>query len=173
LITTYINKKEIVMKKLVLFLSVLTLTLGQVSAQAGSHGMTTKLLPSTQAVMNSVVNDPDLMVITGRIRDAETQLPITDAKINFDKFGDELVNAAIDKDGNYALAINKKEVGEQIRVIFKIEGYQRYTAKAVRCDKPFVDLDLSLWPEDSKQTSTANMKYTLSDDPFNTLVIKF
>ena len=157
------------MKKLVLFLVGLTLGLGQLSAQTAQ----TKLLPNTQAVMNSVINHPDLMVITGRITDAETKLPITDAKINFDKFGDELVNAAIDKDGNYALAINKKEVGDQIRVIFKIEGYQRYTAKSIRCDKPFVDLDLNLWPDDSKEASTASIKYIFKDDPFNTLVVKF
>ena len=161
------------MKKLVLFLLGLTLVIGQVSAQCGSHGKTSKLLPSTQAVINSVVNNPNMIVITGSIRDAETSLPITDAKINFDKFGDELVNAAIDKDGNYALAINKKEVGDQIRVIFKIEGYQRYIAKSIRCDKPFVDLDLNLWPDDSKQASTASIKYVFKDDPFNTLVVKF
>jgi len=160
------------MKKLMLFLAVLTFTLGQLTAQA-ANPKTTKLLPSTQAVINSVVNHPDMMVITGRIMDAETSLPITDAKINFDKFGDELVNAAIDKDGNYALAISKKEVGDQIRVIFKIEGYQRYTAKSIRCDKPFVDLDLNLWPDDSKEASTASIKYIFKDDPFNTLVVKF
>ena len=160
------------MKRLVLFFAGLTLIVSQLSAQEVQF-KTTKLLPTTQAVMNSVVNHPDLMVITGRIMDAETQLPITDAKINFDKFGDELVNAAIDKDGNYALAINKKEVGDQIRIIFKIEGYERYIAKAVKCDKPFVDLDLNLWPDGSKQASNANIKYTLSSDPLNTLVIKF
>ena len=160
------------MKRLVLFFTALALAAGQLSAQS-SQAKQTRLLSSTQAVMNSVVNHPDLMVITGRIMDAETKLPITDAKINFDKFGDELVNASIDKDGNYALAINKKEVGDQIRVIFKIEGYQRYIAKAVKCDKPIVDLDLNLSPDDSKQSSNAIIKYTLSDDPYNTLVIKF
>lgn len=160
------------MKNLVLFLVCLTLAVGQVSAQA-EQVKQTKLLSSTQAVINSVVNHPDLMVITGRITDAETQLPITDAKINFDKFGDELVHAAIDKEGNYALAINKKEVGEQIRIIFKIEGYKSYTAKAVKCNKTFVDLDLNLWPDASRQASNANIKYTVNDDPFSTLVIKF
>ncbi len=159
------------MKRLVLFFLGLTIVSAQLSAQSVSK--TEKLLPSTQAVMNSVVNHPDLMVITGRIIDAETRLPITDAKINFDKFGDELVNAAIDKEGNYALAINKNEIGDQIKVIFKIEGYQRYIAKAIKCNKPIVDVDLSLWPDDNKQPSTANVKYTLSDDPFNMLVIKF
>jgi len=160
------------MRKLVVFLSALCLAIGGLSAQE-AQAKPVKLLPSTQAVMNSVINHPELMIITGRIVDAETQLPITDAKINFDKFGDELVHAAIDKDGNYALSINTKEVGDQIRVIFKIEGYQRYIAKSIKCDKQYVDLDLNLWPENYKQASTANIKYTLSDDPFNTLVIKF
>jgi len=160
------------MKKLVLFMVVLSLAAGQLSAQT-DQTKPTRLLPSTQAVMNSVVNHPDLMVITGRITDAETQLPITDAKINFDKFGDELIHAAIDKEGNYALAISRTEVGEQIRIIFKIEGYKSYVAKSIRCDKTFVDLDLNLFPDACKQASNANIKYTLNDDPFNTLVIKF
>ena len=159
------------MKNLILLLLGLILTTGQLSAQSAPKSV--KLLSTTQAVMNSVINHPELMVITGKITDAETQLPITDAKINFDKFGDELVNAAIDKDGNYALAINKAEIGDQIRVIFKIEGYQRYIAKSIKCDKPIVDLDLNLYPDNSTQASSAQIRYTLSDDPNNTLVIKF
>ena len=160
------------MRSLVLFLLALTITAGQLSAQSAAP-KSAKLLSSTQAVMNTVLHNPDLMIITGKIMDAKTQLPITDAKINFDKFGEELVNASIDNQGNYALAINKKEIGDQIRVIFKIEGYQRYIAKSVRCDKSIVDLDLELFPDDSKQASNAHIVYTLSDDPSNTMVIKF
>lgn len=160
------------MRSLVLFLLGLTLASGQLSAQSTAP-KSEKLLSSTQAVMNSVLHNPDLMIITGKIMDAKTQLPITDAKINFDKFGDELVNASIDNQGNYALAINKKEIGDQIRIIFKIDGYQRYIAKSVKCDKAIVDLDLDLYPDESKQASNAHIVYTLSDDPNNTLVIKF
>jgi hypothetical protein len=160
------------MKNVFQILVVIGLMAGSITANAVTP-MTAKLLPSTQAVINTVVNHPDLMVITGKIVDADTYQPITDAKINFDKFGDELVNAAIDKDGNYALAVSKKEVGEQVRVIFKIEGYQKYIAKAVKTSASVVDLDLYLRPDDSKDVSTARVKYALSDDPFNTLVIKF
>ena len=161
------------MKKFIVILIGLGLMAGQVSAQGGVRDGKAKLLPTTQAVMNSVVNHADLMVITGKIVDADTYQPITDAKINFDKFGDELVNAAIDKEGNYALAIKKTEVGEQVRIIFKIEGYQKYVAKSVRTNSPVVDLDLYLRADESKDASTARVKYALSDDPFNTLVIKF
>ena len=160
------------MKKLILILVTFGLLIGPNTTQA-AKAMSAKLLPTTQAVINSVVNNPDLMVITGRIVDAENYQPITDAKINFDKFGDELVSAAIDKDGNYALALSKKEVGEQVRIIFKIDGYQKYIARAVRTNSPVVDLDLYLRADDSKDVSTARVKYALSDDPFNTLVIKF
>ena len=149
-----------------------SLAAGQLAAQS-SDTKTTKLLSTTQAVMNSMVKNPDIMIITGRIVDADTRLPITDAKINFDKFGDELVNAAIDKDGNYALALNKTEIGDPVRIIFKIEGYQRYIAKAVRKTKSVVDLDLYLSPDHSHDASSARVSYSLSDDPFNTLVIKF
>ena len=160
------------MKKLFLILAVLGLMAGQASAQSCSHKAT--LLPTTQAVVNSAVNHPEVMVITGKIVDAESYKTISDAKINFDKFGDELVSAAIDKDGNYAIALNKKEMGEYIRVIFKIEGYQKYIAKSIKTSTPRVGLDLYLKAEESNQSSTAEVvKYKLNDDPYNTLVVKF
>ena len=160
------------MKKVITIFLVLVTFAIPTFAQS-TTGKTTKLLPTTQAVMNSVVNNADLMVITGKIVDADSHQPITDAKINLNKFGDELVNAAIDKDGNYALAINKKEIGDQVMITFKIDGYQKYTARCVKKDKPVVDLDLFLSPDDSRASSSAKVSYTLSDDPFNTLVIKF
>ena len=160
------------MRTFITLLLTMSLAAGQLLAQAETP-KNTKLLSTTQAVMNSMVKNPNLMIITGKIVDAETRLPITDAKINFDKFGDELVNAAIDKEGNYALALNKAEIGDPVRIIFKIEGYQRYIAKAVRKTKPVVDLDLYLSPDHCSQTSSARVTYSLSDDPFNTLVIKF
>jgi hypothetical protein len=159
------------MKKLVLILAVLGLMAGQASAQ--SCEKKAMLLPSTQAVMNSVVGHPEIVVITGKIVDAETYNTITDAKINFDKFGNELVSAAIDKEGNYAIALNKREIGENVRVIFKIEGYQKFIAKSIRTNTAIVGLDLYLKADESKSASTATVKYALSDDPFNTLVIKF
>lgn len=160
------------MKKLVLILAVLGLMAGQASAQSCNTGKA-KLLPSTQAVLNCAVNHPDMMVISGKIVDAESYQTISDAKINFDKFGDELVCAAIDKDGNYALALNKKEMGEQIRVTFKIEGYQKFVAKCIRTNSPLVGLDLYLKADDTKAASAAQVKYVLNDDPYNMLVIKF
>jgi len=164
------------MKKMIsmaLILNLLTAgVFGQCTATSGAKSA--KQLSSIQAVKNGLVNHPDLMVITGRIIDAETKQPITDARINFDKFGDELVSAAIDKEGNYALALNKKEIGEQVRIIFKVDGYQRYIAKSVRSDKPLVSLDLRLRPDGSKQgNNMADMKYSLSDDMSNTMVVKF
>lgn len=160
------------MKRLIAAFLCLSLIAANLSAQVTAHAQA-KLLPSTQAVINMLVSQPDLMVVTGRLTDADTKQPITDAKINFDKFGDELVNAAIDKDGNYALALNRKEIGEQVRIIFKIEGYQRYVARCVKSNNAVVDLDLNLWPDDGRPFNLANAKYSLSDDPYNTLVIKF
>ncbi len=136
---------------------------------AQSQSDITNLLPSTQAVMNAVVSNPNLVIVTGRIVDALTNLPITDAKINFSKFGTELVNAAIDKNGNYALALDKTKLGDQIKLLFNVEGYDNFVAKALSKVAPIVDVDLRLTPSSNNTT----YKYTLSDDPFNKLVIKF
>ena len=46
-------------------------------------------------------------------------------------------------------------------------------AKCVKTDKSVVDMDLFLNPDYTNNATAANMKYTLSNDAFNTLVIKF
>ncbi|MFN8308771.1 MAG: hypothetical protein U0T73_02295 [Chitinophagales bacterium] len=157
-------KKGFVLAGLALLFSAAVL-----KAELPSEG---KLLSTTQEVVNLMINHPDILVVTGKIYDAETQKPITDARINFNKFGDELLKAAIDKDGNYALAIQKKEIGDPISIIFKVEGYRKYTAYNIKKSAAVVDLDLKLQPDFSKENSSA-VKYVLNDDPFNTLVIKF
>ena len=125
-----------------------------------------------QAVTNHAVTNPDVLVVTGKIIDAVTKLPIANAKINFDKFGEELLQASIDNKGNYALAMSKKELGEPVRVIFKVAGYKRYVIKKINKSSSYVDADIYLQPLDSNEKSAAQVKYIMNDDPFNTMVIK-
>lgn len=145
---------------------------GNLSAQNTSTAGKTNLTAGPQAVTNHAITHPDVLVVTGKIIDAVTQKPISNAKINFDKFGEELIQASIDDKGNYALALNKKELGEPIRVIFKIAGYKRYVIKSVDKNQTYVDADIFLQPMDSDEKSNASIKYLMNDDPFNTMVIK-
>ena len=161
--------------KIILTLSVgflLSLVCGNLSAQNTLTAGKTNLTAGPQAVTNHAITNPDVLVITGKIVDAVTKLPIANAKINFDKFGEELLQASIDDKGNYALALNKKELGEPIRMIFKIQGYKRYVIKSVDKNQTYIDADIYLQPMESDETSTGNVKYILNDDPFNTMVIK-
>jgi len=150
----------------------LALVCGNLSAQntptTGNSSPTT----SPQVVANSVVTNPNILIVTGRIVDAQTGKPIENAKINFDKFGDEMVQASIDEKGNYALALNKLELGEPIHVIFKINGYKRYTVKNIDKTKTYVDIDVYLQPMDSEEKSNGNITYKMDDSPFNPLVIQ-
>lgn len=161
--------------KTILTLSVgflLSLVCGNLSAQNTLTAGKTNLTAGPQAVTNHAITNPDVLVITGKIVDAVTKLPIANAKINFDKFGEELLQASIDDKGNYALALNKKELGEPIRMIFKIQGYKRYVIKSVDKNQTYVDADIYLQPVESDETSTGNVNYIMNDDPFNTMVIK-
>lgn len=150
----------------------LSLGCGKLSAQTNSSTPSETLSAGPQAVTNQVVVNPNVLVLTGRIIDAETGKPVTNAKINFDKFGDELLQASMDDKGNYAIALNKSELGEPIRVIFKVQGYKRYVVKSVDKSINFVDADIFLEPVETAEKSNANIKYQLNDDPFNPLVIK-
>ena len=161
--------------KTILTLSVgflLSLVCGNLSAQNTLTAGKTNLTAGPQAVTNHAITNPDVLVVTGKIIDAVTKKPISNAKINFDKFGEELLQASIDDKGNYALALNKKELGEPIRVIFKIAGYKRYVIKSFDKKETYVDADIFLQPMESDEKSSANVKYIMNDDPFNTMVIK-
>ena len=150
----------------------LALVCGNLSAQttpaAGENNLTT----ASATVNNSASNNQDVLVLTGRILDAESKQPIKNAKINFDKFGEELMHASIDDNGNYSIVLNKKELGEPIRVIFKIAGYKRFVVKSVSKSVNNVTADLFLEPEEGQAKSNAKIKYVMDDSPFNTMVIK-
>ena len=150
----------------------LALVCGNLSAQNTSTAGKTDLTASIQTVTNKAITNPDVLIITGKITDAATKLPIGKAKINFEKFGDELLQASIDEKGNYALALNKNELGEPIRLIFKVAGYKRYVIKNIDKKQTYVDADIYLEPTDGDGKSNAAVKYVMSDDPFNTMVIK-
>jgi len=161
--------------KTILTLSVgflLAIVCGNLSAQNTSTAGKTNLTAGPQAVTNHAVTNPDVLVVTGKIIDAVTKQPVGNAKINFDKFGEELLQASIDDKGNYALALNKKELGEPIRIVFKVSGYKRYAIKNIDKSQTYLDADIFLQPMDSDEKSDAHVKYIMSDDPFNTMVIK-
>jgi hypothetical protein len=148
------------------------LVCGNVSAQSTKKAGETNLTAGPQAVTNTAVTNPDVLVLTGKIVDATTQKPVTNAKINFDKFGDEVLQASIDDKGNYALALNKKEMGEPVRVIFKVNGFKKYVVKNLDRDATYVDADIFLQPMDTEAKSDAKITYKMDDNPFNPLVIR-
>jgi len=104
--------------------------------------------------------------------DATNKQPVKNARLNFDKFGDEIVQASIDEKGNYALALNKNELGEPIRIAFKINGYKRYIIKNIDKGSTFIDANILLQPIETEEKSTAVVRYVMNEDPFNPLVIK-
>jgi hypothetical protein len=120
---------------------------------------------------NNTANNQDVLVVTGRIIDAESREPIKNTKINFDRFGEELLHASIDDNGNYSIVLNKKELGEPIRVIFKIAGYKKFVVKGVKKSANHVNADLFLEPEETAAKSNANIKF-VDDSPYNVTVIK-
>lgn len=150
----------------------LALVCGNLNAQNTQQTGDSVTAATPQAVINNAVNR-DILVVTGRIFDATTNQPITNAKLNFDKFGDELLQASVNEAGHYAIALDKKELGEPIRIVFKVAGYKRYVVKNVSKGKSnYVDVDVYLEPMESMDKSTAKIKYEMNSDPFNPLVIK-
>lgn len=144
---------------------------GNLSAQ--NAPATDQNTPSaTTSTVNNAPANQDVLVLTGRIIDNDSKQPIKNTRINFDKFGEELLHASIDDNGNYSIVLNKKELGEPIRVVFKISGYKRFVVKNFSKSVTHVTADLFLEPEESASKTKANVKYVMDDSPFDTMVIK-
>ena len=139
-----------------------------VNAQSSFNG---KLVPATQAVLNTVVTNPNVIIITGKLLNAATSNPITDANVKLSNVSKGLLNAAVDKNGNYALALDKELITASTGLTFKIEGYEDFSVKKIKRNQAYVDMDIRLLPDESKQPTV--VKYVFNDDPDNTLVIKF
>lgn len=114
----------------------------------------------------------DILVISGKILDAKTKAPVKYAKINFNSFGEEVLQASLDDKGNYLLTLNKKALGSPVRVVFKIDGYKRYVVKSLDKKAKQMTADIFLEPTSSDEKSNAKIKYVMNDSPFNTMVIK-
>lgn len=126
-----------------------------------------------QEVAAKASSDANVLIVSGKILNAATLQPIGKTKINLDKFGDELMQASIDKNGNYALALKKDELGEPVRITFKIPGYKKFIAKNIDKSQSFVDINILLEPETSTVKSSGEVVYKMSTDPFNPLVFRF
>ncbi len=151
--------------------TLLAVLCGNLSAQnATSLGQASVKAPV--ATVNNAPANQDVLVVTGRIIDNDTKQPIKNARINFNKFGEELLHASIDDNGNYSIVLNKKELGEPIRVIFKIAGYKRFVVKSVSKSISNLTADLFLEPEESDNKSSGTVQFKMDDSPFNTTVIK-
>jgi hypothetical protein len=150
----------------------LALVCGNLFSQSASETGTTTVIASKEPATASCAKGKDILVITGKILDASTKQPVKYAKLNFDKFGEEVLQASLDDKGNYVLTLNKEAIGEPLRMVFKIAGYKRYVIKCVDKKATQMTADIYLEPSSSDDKSNANVKYVLSDDPYNTTVIK-
>lgn len=155
------------MKKLILSLFAFLMTF----TMFGQGKYSNTLLSASEIVLAAVNGNPNAIVITGKLLDANTSQPITNAKLNFSKMGQELFNAAVDANGNYAVALNKDEFGKNASLMMKIAGYEDFKMKKLKKSSAVQHIDLRLVPDDINQPTL--VKYQLSDDPYNTLVIKF
>lgn len=128
-------------------------------------------IPATQTVLNILAKQPNALVVTGKLYNAASGKVISDAKLNLSKLNAGVLAAAVDKDGNYAVALNKDLVNQNTTLTFMIDGYKDIKLKKIKMNKDHYVQDVRISPEEKKDPTV--IRYVLSDDPFNTLVIKF
>ncbi len=149
------------------------MTFASAAQSADNLSFQDKKFNEAQQVASKASLDDNLLILSGKIIDAETKAPLGKTKINLSKFGDELVQASIDNDGKYAIALRKDQLGEPTRITFKVPGYKRYIIKNIDKRQSFVDVNIVLEAEGSREKSSANVVYKMSNDPFNPLVLRF
>lgn len=126
-----------------------------------------------QTAASKNMADDNVLIISGKILNANTQQAIGKTRINLDKFGDELLQASVDMDGNYAIALKKNELGEPIRITFKVPGYKKFVVKNISKNQSFVDVNILLEPETLTNKSTNEVQFQNNNDPFNPMVLRF
>lgn len=123
----------------------------------------------------NLLNTQDVLIIKGKIVDASNNLALGTSTINFDKFGDELLLADLDEQGNYLLVFDKNELGFPMRMNFQIEGYEKFTAKKINLKEDFVKLDIALIPENTPDIpayNEASVKWQ-SNSVVSTTILQF
>ncbi len=130
---------------------------------------------SPQTIATAAFAKPDILVISGTVYNAKTGQPILDTRMNLDKMGEELDDAAMDKTGKYAMALKKDELGDPTRIIFKVPGFKKYIAKNIDRTASAVTIDIYMEPEEESGKSTSKIiySYELTNDAFNTVIIEF
>lgn len=151
-----------------LFLVIVALFSGSVFAQNRAEKISAEdhLHCNTSQVLKSE------LIVRGKIMDAETGKPIGNARLNYDLFDKELMHGAVDEKGNYTLVLKKDELGAPVRLIFKVKGYKKFVARRINKHAGQVNVDVYLKPLESSEHSAADIRYIMSDDPYNTLVIR-
>jgi hypothetical protein len=157
------------MKKIFILLAGVSLIANTTFAQ--SSLICDKSSSVTQKVIQVAANNPNAMVISGKLIDAATSQPVKNAKLKFAKANEVVLNAAVDEKGNYAIAVDKSAMGKSVNILLKIAGYEDFKMKKINKNSNLHQADMRLVPDEKNQS--AAIKYHLSDDPYNTLVIKF
>lgn len=141
---------------------ILAVALGNFTLNAQSTAM--------QAILKNTANRTDVVIVSGKITDISTQKPIANAKLNLSE-NSGVIDAVVDENGYYALALNKKAITEKdTRIEFNINGYEA-ALKKVRKNADFINMDIRMLPDESQQPVTG--KYSAKADPFNSLVMNF
>lgn len=127
-----------------------------------------------QEVANLLTTNPNAIILTGKVIDIVNHHAITNGEISLSGAGKELIDATVDHNGIYAIALDKSELRFPIHVKIRIEGYKKFIIKDLMPTSDVIYSDILLTPEqDVYYHDEPSKKILMTDDPFTKLIIQY
>jgi hypothetical protein len=129
---------------------------------------------NTNAQSKNFLNTQDVLILKGKLVEAETLKPIQQSIVNLDLEESGMLLFDMDEKGNYLMVFNKEHLSFPFKMSFNFEGYEDFEAKKITAKDDFVKMDIELEPikEQSTVQIPTKMKKWESNAVVSTTIIK-
>lgn len=113
---------------------------------------------TVNAQSKNLLNTQDVLILKGKLIDAESLNPIQQSVINLDVEKSGMLLFDMDENGNYLMVFNKENLSFPFKLSFDFEGYENFEAKKITYKEDFVKMDIELTPMEQGKTIQAEKK---------------
>lgn len=129
---------------------------------------------NTNAQSKNLLNTQDVLILKGKLVEAETLKSIQQSIVNLDLKESGMLLFDMDENGNYLMVFNKEQLSFPFKMSFNFEGHENFEAKKITAKDDFVKMDIELEPikEQRMVNTQAKMKKWESNAVVSTIVVK-
>lgn len=128
---------------------------------------------STAEVLNMQLNNQNLVIVSGYFVNSKTGDALQNVSFRLNDEKPEIVSCAIDKNGRYVIAVDKRYVENDLQIRFKIDGYKKTATMNIPLTEDLVYKNIALRENQNISYEQADKTVYMTDEPFSVLVWKF